>query len=188
MKNLKSISILTLLLISISSCNNDDVAIPVNEEEVITTVRVTLVGGGSTIVLESKDLDGADGPNDPVISISGNIVAGTTYTGKTTFLNELVNPAEDITTEVEEEGNDHQIFYQLGSTLGTVTYDDVDANGNPIGIDFTLVTGNASSGNELTVTLKHLPNKTASGVANGDITNAGGATDAEALFKNIVVN
>ena len=169
MKNLKSISILALVLISLSACNNDDdVTTPVNEEEVITTVIVTLTGGGETITLQSKDLDGADGPNDPVVSVDGNLVAGTTYLGTTSFLNELANPMEDITEEVEEEGTDHQIFYQLGSTLGTITYDDVDANGNPIGIDFTLVAGTASTG-DLIVTLKHLPNKAASGVTAGDI-------------------
>lgn len=186
MKNLKSISILALLVLSFSACNNDDdVTTPVNEEEVITTIRVTLIGGGQTISLVSRDLDG-DGPNQPVVTVSGNLVANTTYTGKTTFLNELASPVEDITEEVEEEGADHQIFYQLASTLGTVTYEDEDANGNPIGIDFTLVTGTASTGN-LTVTLRHEPNKSASGVVGGDITNAGGSTDAFVTFQ-ITVN
>lgn len=181
MKNLKLISILALVLISFSACNNDDdVTTPVNEEEVITTVIVTLTGGSETITLQSKDLDG-DGPNNPVVTVDGNLIAGTTYLGTTSFLNELANPIENITEEVEEEGVDHQIFYQLASSLGTVTYDDVDSNGKPIGIDFTLVTGTASSGN-LTVTLRHLPNKSASGVASGDITNAGGSTDAAVSF------
>ncbi len=189
MKNLKSISILALLVLSFSACNNDDdVTTPVNEEEVITTIRVTLIGGGQTISLVSRDLDG-DGPNQPVVTVSGNLVAGTTYTGKTTFLNELASPVEDITEEVEEEGADHQIFYQLPSTLGTITYNanNVDANGNPIGIDFTLVAGTASTGN-LTVTLRHLPNKAANGVTAGDITNAGGSTDATEEFTVTVVN
>jgi len=187
MKKLKSVSVLALLLISFSACNNDDdVTTPVNEEEVITTISITLTGGGQTITLVSKDLDG-DGPNPPQVTVSGNLVAGTTYLGTTSFLNELANPAEDITEEVEEEGKDHQIFYQLASNIGTVTYDDVDADGNPIGIEFTLVAGTASTGN-LTVTLRHLPNKSASGVTDGDITNAGGSTDAEETFSIIVVD
>ncbi|NJM78417.1 MAG: type 1 periplasmic binding fold superfamily protein [Flavobacterium sp.] len=188
MKKLKSITVLAIALIAFSSCNNDDdVTTPVNEEEVITTVRVTLIGGGQTISLVSRDLDG-DGPNAPVVTVSGNLITGTTYVGSTTFLNELANPVEDITEEVEEEGADHQIFYQLPSTLGTITYNanNVDANGNPIGVDFTLIAGTASTGN-LTITLRHLPNKTASGVANGNIANAGGSTDAEVSFP-VVVN
>jgi hypothetical protein len=36
-----------------------------NEEELITTVKVTLTNGSNSIVLQSKDLDG-DGPNAPM--------------------------------------------------------------------------------------------------------------------------
>lgn len=184
MKNLKLIALLVIPIIFSTSCSNDDA--PVNEEEVITTVTTTLVGGGQTITLTSRDLDG-DGPNAPVVTVSGNLVAGTTYTGSTTFLNELENPAEDITVEVEEEGADHQVFYQLPSSIGTVTYTDTDANGKPIGLNFTLVAGTSGTTGTLTVTLRHLPNKTATGVAAGDITNAGGNTDAAVTFS-VAVN
>lgn len=184
MKNLKLIALLVIPVIFSTSCSNDDA--PVNEEEVITTVTTTLVGGGQTITLTSRDLDG-DGPNAPVVTVSGNLVAGTTYTGSTKFLNELESPAEDITVEVEEEGADHQVFYQLPSSIGTVTYTDTDANGRPIGLNFTLVAGTSGSTGTLTVTLRHLPNKTASGVSGGDITNAGGNTDAAVSFS-VAVN
>ncbi|MQP23827.1 type 1 periplasmic binding fold superfamily protein [Flavobacterium sp. LMO8] len=184
MKNLKLIALLVIPVIFSTSCSNDDA--PVNEEEVITTVTTTLVGGGQTITLTSRDLDG-DGPNAPVITVSENLTAGTTYTGSTTFLNELESPAEDITVEVEEEGADHQVFYQLPSSIGTVTYTDTDANGRPIGLNFTLVAGTSGSTGTLTVTLRHLPNKTASGVSGGDITNAGGNTDAAVSFS-VAVN
>ncbi|TDR24714.1 type 1 periplasmic binding fold superfamily protein [Flavobacterium cheniae] len=186
MKNLKLIALLVIPVIFSTSCSNDDA--PVNEEEVITTVRVTLVGGGQTIVLESRDLDG-DGPNAPVLTPVGGgiLVAGTTYTGSTEFLNELEDPAEDITVEVEEEGADHQVFYQLPSSIGTVTYTDTDTNGKPIGLNFTLVAGTSGSTGTLTVTLRHDLNKSAAGVASGDITNAGGSTDAAVNFS-VAVN
>jgi len=167
------------------SCSNDDNG-PVNEEEVITTVTTTLTGGGQVITLTSRDLDG-DGPNAPVVAASGNLAANTIYSGAVTFLNETQTPAGDLTVEVEEEGVDHQVFYQLPATLGTITYTDLDLNGKPIGLTFTLTTGNAGTGN-LTVTLRHLPNKSASGVSTGDITNAGGATDAYVSFPVTVLN
>ena len=166
------------------SCSNDDNG-PVNEEEVITTVTTTLTAGGQVITLTSRDLDG-DGPDAPVVTASGNLAANTTYSGAVTFLNETQSPAGDITVEVEEEGVDHQVFYQLPAGLGTITYTDLDLNGKPIGLTFTLTTGNAGTGN-LTVTLRHLPNKSASGVATGDITNAGGATDALVTYP-VTVN
>ena len=178
MKNLKFIALLVIPVIFSTSCSNEDT--PVNEEEVITTVTTTLVGGGQTITLTSRDLDG-DGPNAPTITVSGNLTANTTYAGEVLFLNETVSPADNITVEVEEEGVDHQVFYQLAATLGTFTYTDLDLNGKPIGLAFTLTTGNAGTGN-LTVTLRHLPNKSATGVAAGDITNAGGATDASVTY------
>lgn len=162
----------SLLVMSCSSDNNG----PVNEEELITTVTTTLTGGGQVITLTSRDLDG-DGPNAPTVSVSGNLAANTTYIGEVSFLNETVTPADNITVEVEAEGEEHQIFYQLPTALGTVVYTDTDVNGKPIGLNFTLTTGNAGTGN-LTVILRHLPNKSAAGVATGDITNAGGATDA----------
>jgi hypothetical protein len=176
---------LSLFAVALISCNDDDTPAPVNEEEVITTVRTTLVGGGQTITLLSRDLDGGDGPNPPVVTVSGNLTAGTTYTGSVAFLNETVNPADDITIEVEEEGVDHQIFYQAPVSIGTFTYTDTDANGKPIGLDFTLVTASAASGN-LTVTLRHLPNKSAAGVSTGNIANAGGSTDAQVIYPLVV--
>ena len=180
MKNLKLIAFFVIPTLFSTSCSNDDA--PVNEEEVITTVTTTLSGGGQIITLTSRDLDG-DGPNAPVVSVSGNLVAGRTYSGYTIFLNELENPAEDITGEVEEGGTDHQVFYQLPSSIGTVTYSDTDTNGRPVGLNFTLVAGTAGSTGTLTVTLRHLPNKTASGVSSGNITNAGGNTDAAVTFS-----
>lgn len=175
---------LSLFAIALISCSDDDNPAPVNEEEVITTVRTTLVAGGQTVTLLSRDLDG-DGPNAPVVTVSGNLTAGTTYTGSVEFFNETINPADNITTEVEEEGVDHQIFYQAPASIGTFTYTDTDANGKPIGLDFTLVTASAATGN-LTVTLRHLPNKSAAGVSTGNIANAGGATDAQVTYPLVV--
>ncbi len=185
MKNFKIATLALAVLVLFSSCDNDDAVVPVNEEELITTIRVTLVGGGQTITMTSTDLDGDDGPSAPTVVVSGPLTANTTYTGSVAFLNETENPVEDITTEVQEEGVDHQVFYQFAAALGTITYTDLDANGKPIGLTFNYVTGNAGSGT-LTVTLKHLPNKSAAGVSTGDITNAGGATDATGVYPFVI--
>jgi hypothetical protein len=70
---------------------------------------------------------------------------------------------------------------------GTVsTYTDSDSSGRPIGLTFNYVSGNAGTGN-LTVTLRHMPNKAAAGVAAGDITNAGGSTDVQVQYP-ITIN
>jgi hypothetical protein len=186
MKNSKILALALLTVFTFSSCNNDDPEV-VNEEEVITTVTTTLTAGSSVITLTSRDLDG-DGPNAPVVTASGDLKINTTYNGTTTFLNEAVKPADDITAEVKEEGEDHQLFYQAPTAVGTFTYGDTDKNGKPIGLTFTLKTGATATTGNITVVLRHLPAKSASGVATGDITNAGGATDASVTFPVKVVN
>ena len=179
-----------LLLASffVFSCDPDDPD-PINEEEVITRVTYTLtpVGGGSTVSLVFSDPDG-DGGTAPVIT-GGSLALGKTYTGVITLLNEAANPDEDITTEVQEEGEDHQFFFSVSSGLTDafeLAYTDADAKGTPIGLKTELTTVKAGTGT-LRLTLRHLPNKTASGVKNGDITNAGGETDVEVDFPVTVL-
>jgi hypothetical protein len=46
---------------------------------------------------------------------------------------------------------------------------------------FTLKTGTAATTGNIVVILRHEPIKNAEGVASGDITNAGGATDAQII-------
>lgn len=184
MKNLQVVAFAFLTVLFTSSCSNYDNP-PVNEEELITTVAVTFTGGGQIITLTSRDLDG-DGPNSPVITqTGGNFVNGTTYAGTVSFLNELENPAEDITEEVAEEGEEHQVFYQITNNLGAFVYTDADADGNPIGLAFTYTSPNSGTGS-LVVTLKHEPNKSAAGVSSGNIANAGGETDVEVMFPIVV--
>ena len=186
MKNFKLIGITLLTLIVFSSCTNDDSHDHgANEEELITTVVTTLTSGNQTITLTSKDLDG-NGPNPPVVTASGDLTVNTTYTGSVTFLNESVSPAIDITKEIKEEGLEHQIFYQAATSIGAFTYTDADTKGNPIGLAFTLRTAASPTTGTITVVLRHEPNKTAAGVAQGAIANAGGATDASVTY-NVVL-
>jgi hypothetical protein len=182
MKTIKNLAIVLFIATLFTACSDDDDPIQVNEEELITTLTATLTpnGGGAVVTLKSVDLDGADGPDLPVIT-GGTLAINTTYSGVIKVENETESPAEDITEEVLEEGEEHQFFFTTSNDITTVTYDDMDAGGNPIGVQFSLVTTTAGSGN-LTITLRHEPNKTASGVTNGDITNAGGETDVQAVF------
>ena len=182
MKINKFLSMLLLLLITVTACSKDDDPLPeaVNEEEVITTMEITLTSGGSVITLQTQDLDG-DGPNAPVLTVSGNLAAGTTYDGVIRFLNELESPSSpeyNITAEVEEEDLDHQVFFTVGSGLDVTTeYSNNDSAGNPLGTQFKLTAGSASSGN-LTFTLVHEPTKPNTGLA-----SAGGSTDIDATFS-----
>ena len=139
--NFLTIAIVAVVTLGFISCSNDDDTppAPVNEEEVITSVIVTLTGEGDVVELESRDLDG-DGPNDPVVSVNGTFQENIPYVGSVQFLNETESPAEDINEEILEEAEEHQVFFVFGGGLdGSVTYGDEDSNGNPIGLQFTLL-------------------------------------------------
>lgn len=180
MKNYKKYALVFILMATLIGCKKDDDAEPVNEEEVITTVTVTLVpqGGGTTVTLQSRDLDG-DGPNAPVVTVSGNLIAGTTYGGTIVFLNETESPAENITEEVIDEAEEHQVFFIPSASLDAAfTYGDFDADNNPLGTIFALVTGAASNGT-LNVVLRHEPQKP----NNGTLADAGGETDVSVTFN-----
>ncbi|WP_268123295.1 hypothetical protein [Roseivirga pacifica] len=183
MKNLFAVKyfLIAMLAVSIFSCDSDDPE-PVNEEELITTLKVTFTGTGNTTgVVEAifQDLDG-EGGNDPVIQ-HPELMANGTYNVTVQFLNETENPAEDITEEVEEEDEEHQVFFVNTGVDFTYEYTDSDANQNPVGLTGTATTGAAGSGT-LQVLLIHEPNKGGSGVSDGDPTNAGGETDISVTF------
>ena len=144
---------------------------------IITLVPADPIG---EVTLETRDLDG-DGPNPPEISVSGDLAANSQYQGTVVLLDETENPAVDITEEVEEEGDEHQFFFQTQGINLTFTYDDMDNSGRPIGLQFNLTTGDEGTGGMI-VTLRHQPDKDASGVSDGDITNAQGETDLSTVF------
>lgn len=188
MKTIKFLSLLALATVLTFSCSNDDDnPDPVNEEEVITTLIATLTpsGGGQQVGLEYRDLDG-DGPDAPVITISGPLAENTTYNGSLELFNATETPPEPIHTEIEEEDEEHQFFFSATNGIGTFAYADQDSNGNPVGLDFTLSTATAGSGN-ITIILRHEPVKDAAGVSDGDITNAGGETDISVTFTGVTV-
>lgn len=172
---MKKYLLLPIFAIALFSCSDDDDVQPVNEEETITTVTVELTSGADVVTLTYFDADG-DGPGEATIT-GGTLMAGTTYSGEVTFLNELEDPAENITAEVREEDEEHQLFYSFAdSSIATVTNLDTDDEGNPLGLTFDLTTLAAGT-TDMNVVLVHEPTKPNTGVA-----DAGGETDIEVSF------
>lgn len=187
--NTKSIfwAMALLPLLFATSCSEDDDNVPEqpeNEEELITTVVLTFTSGSDNVTATWQDLDGPGG-NNPIVD-SLNLDTNATYSVKVQFLNEQENPAEDITTEVLEEGVEHQVFFLADASLPiNVSYNDSDDNGNPIGLSNNANTAGSGSGN-LEVILRHKPDKNAAGVSDGLIENAGGETDVQVQFPVII--
>lgn len=163
MRSIITTSTLSLLALTLAACG-DDGASSGNEEEVITTVTLTFTpaSGGGPIVASFDDADG-DGGNPPVIDQIA--LAPGSYATTVRFLNKLEDPPEEITDEVRDESDQHQLFFTGTAVVGpasdsanaalTQSYDDTDVNALPIGLANTFV-ASTGTGN-LTVTLQHLP-------------------------------
>ena len=160
----------------LSSCSSDDDTGTTLElpEEVITNVNVTLTSAdGTEVELLYADSDGF-GLGEAGEATAATLEANTVYTGSFEILNELADEVEEmnVTAEIDELADEHQFFFEPlgGLDIADFAYNDMDGNGYPVGLDFTITTGAASSG-ILTITLLHEPNKSAEGVSENDTTN-----------------
>ncbi len=180
MKAIKFLSILATTAVLFSCSDDDDADTPevINEEETITTMNITLTpqGGGDVVTFSYVDLDG-DGPNAPTIN-APDLAGGATYVGTVELLNESEEDPEDITEEIKEEDEEHQLIFATTGSLNAVTVTDVDGNGNPIGLEFTLETLTAGAAS-LTVYLKHEPTKPNDGTFEG----SGGENEFTGVFQ-----
>jgi hypothetical protein len=146
------------------ACSDTSKPEETNEEEVITSVALSFapVGGGDTVTARWSDVDGDGTPTVDGITLA----EASDYSLTVRFLNELEDPAEDITTEVAAESDAHQVFFTGGAVAGpastsetavvTHAYADEDANGLPVGLENAIATTAAGSG-AFVVTLRHLP-------------------------------
>ena len=125
------------------------------EEEVISNVTVTLepAAGGDPVTAEAAfDETGVKQSAETL-----TLAAGATYNGMITLRDRFND--EDITEEIDEEREEHRFFYVIQGDVSdavTVTIDDEDANGRPVGLQFTVtVADDASGSGELRVVLGH---------------------------------
>lgn len=172
---LVNLFVMMLLVVGISSCGDDPE--PVNEEEVITTVTVTLTptGGGIPVTLKFYDADG-DGSIAPVKTISGNLSTNKTYSGAISLQNESQPTPIDITTEVRNEAIHHLFCFNVTGSNLTVVANDTDSKGLPIGLSSTWTTTSAGAAT-VKITLRH-QFETKTGSCPGD-----GETDVEVDFN-----
>ena len=171
------------VFMGLNSC--DDVSSPDhhNEMELITTVKITYtdtLDPSITTSAQFQDLDG-EGGNPPKLPDTIFLDSGRTYHVSVEFLDESnMEDVENITEEIEHEGDEHQIFYTSEKNLVNVTYTDKDQNNLPIGISTMQRTVSTGSGN-LTITLKHQP-----GIKSETSTISDGETDVAVDFPLVV--
>lgn len=204
---IKTIAIVAILALNFSACKKDKKTEPtpetptppVNEAEVITTLRLSVFDGTTTVKYQFKDPDGDGGivgaygnlsntltaQSDSVINLSIN----KTYTVSVLLLDETKAVADTISNAVLTEGIDHMFFFNsinptgnpysvyLTGSMTTITYLDLDANLRGIGLlSKWQAPSMVMAKSTITVSLRHQP-----GVKNG--TYALGDTDIEIPFK-----
>lgn len=175
-KNSKSIffnvTLLSVLFLTVQ-CSKDEPEV-INEEELITTVVLNLTKSGDS---SATTYTYNDGQTPPSISLEAN----SSYQASIAFLDES-NPSdvEDITEEVIEEVDEHQVFYQIQGAVVSITSasnDINDSSGNALMLNTTWTTGAAASGS-VQVYLIHEPT-TKNGSTREDL---GGSTDIQVNF------
>jgi hypothetical protein len=163
---IKNTSMIGLALaMGMTSCKKDKDEVPApakpNENELITTVKLLSVDEYSeeAEILQEftwRDLDG-DGPKAPTQIDTVKLVSNSNYKFVLLLLDETKTPADTISEEVLEEGDEHQFFFKNTGGLDLeYSYEDADENGVPIGIAFSAQTKLAASGG-LNIVLKHQP-------------------------------
>ncbi|MEM9022798.1 MAG: type 1 periplasmic binding fold superfamily protein [Bacteroidota bacterium] len=166
------------LMLFTASCGDDDDLDeePMNEEETITTVIVTLtnMSDPSDVITSSiVDPDG-DGGVAPAQTAPVVLDSNTTYSVQLGFLDES-DPAdvENIGEEILDEDDEHLVCFAASGDI-TITRTDTDGMFE-VGLQSRWETGNNSGNSTVTVTLKHQP-----GIKDG--TCPPGETDVEVGF------
>lgn len=164
-----------LIMTWLYACEPGD-PMPVNEEEVITTLEVTLEpdGGGTPVVLRFYDADGEHGSILPEITVTGVLQKFSKYSAVIELKNETEEPAVNISDEVLEEAEAHLFCFDVDGDI-TIAYADEDANGLPIGIRTSWETAGTGTA-RVTVILRHQPG------TKTDDCPGGGDTDVEVSF------
>ncbi|MDC1221312.1 type 1 periplasmic binding fold superfamily protein [Salibacteraceae bacterium] len=176
MNYFKTTFLISIVLISISCKRDPDDPtdpIDVNEEELITTVRLNFENTASSNQFSAswtdKDGDGGDNPTIDSIYLDTNA----SYQVSIEFLDESSDEVEDITEEVQEEGVEHIVC--LESSSSEIQIERTDSDGTyEIGLESKWTISNAANGS-LTISLKHQPD-----VKDG--TCNPGETDVEVIF------
>jgi len=124
--------------------------------------------------------------NTPPYSTSDSIRNSTSYFGELKLWNHPGGANGGLVSlhhRISELGESHQVFYEVSDSLNlAIMYSDFDCNGFPIGIKTNVVSGTPSTGT-LKITLIHNPNKNGVGVAEGNISNAGGTEEYSYTFN-----
>lgn len=177
------------LSLVVVSCKDDDTPEVVHEHEVFTKVIIDVTNQSDnskakyTFEVEHDDHDDHgtdDAGHDDHTEIE--LEADSTYKFEIQFINDSdPNDVEDITLEVIEESDDHQVFYELTDSsisIEAASDDTFDSNSKPVMLK-TIWTTTTETAADVTAYLIHEPTSKTATTRNG----FGGETDVEVEFE-----
>lgn len=183
----KTFYFLLLFVLGLSACKKEEkeVSPPVPSNELLTTARLTLISADhqDTVVAIWRDVTPEDATSPDTSLALLNLKIHTHYSASLELLDETKSPVEEITSEIQERGNYHRIFYFPSAGLSPElawNVNDLDTNNPPLAIGLTAdVSCDSVSSGYLNVILKHQPN-----VKDG--TFAPGSTDMDVNFRVLI--
>lgn len=175
-----------ITVLALSGCKDpfhDDHA---NEEhDAITTVSLRFENTNDSndiVTAVWEDIDGIGGANPNRID-SIFLKKAATYTCNVSFENRSVTPVINVTQDILNDRNYHQVFYDLSSYLGQITVEDLDARSLPVGLQFRTTTPMDASAvpGQLKLSLYHYDDE-----SEKTGTTRGSETDIEVAFPTFV--
>jgi hypothetical protein len=185
---------IAILSVSILSGCKDDAPEKQDTPELITKATLTFTPvAGEPVVVTATDPDG-EGVQDIKMDKAIDLQAGKPYSLSIALINELAKPSDpeyNITSEVEEESDEHMFFFgwtndvfsdptgngNIDNRDDDVNYKDQDVNSLPLGLETHWTTATASAGT-FRVLLKHQP-----ALKTGTSGSSNGETDLDITFE-----
>ena len=187
LKNIYTNSLLFIsILLFVISCSKSE-PVAVHEHEVFTRVVLEVKKDGETnytkytFEVEGHDDHGHDDHGDEHTEIE--LDTNSTYHVGIFFYNDSdPDNIEDVTLEIIEEADVHQVFYEMteisGFSIAAASDDIKDSNGNPLFLKTSWTTTSETSGDVVAYLIHEATSKTGSTRA-----DFGGETDVEIEFE-----
>src|SRR5574343_377445 len=159
MTNRKNTGIVMMLLALMGACKDEVSPInpPQNATELITTMQLVMKDSatGEIKTFAFKDPDG-EGGNSPTQFDTITLKSGSVYNCELILLDESKSTADTISNEVQEEADEHLVFYDVAGAAVNISITDKDSKQLPLGLRSIWRTAQIGQGT-VTVQLKHQP-------------------------------
>ena len=151
---------LFFLLILISSCKkqSQNSVDPTEENELITTIKLSFVDTGNLTDTFRFTWRQIGGPGTLIVRDTIRLTAQKTYQGFIEILDESKSPVFNVTSEIKTLQNEHRFIYSSSTSRLSLVSTDWDTNIPPIELGLKFLASTSDSGNStgsLGILLKH---------------------------------